>query len=388
MGLALLYAYRSQTPSVTPVQYTQVQQEITAGQVKKVTIVANQATIELQNGDKQQVKLPDRPDAFQKYLDDYNAANPSKPIIYEFQTESATFSVIGSIFLSLLPVVLIGGFFFYMMRQAQGTNNQALSFGKSRARMFIGNKPTTTFEDVAGVDEAKQELSEVVEFLKYPEKFSTLGARIPRGVLLVGPPGTGKTMLARGVGGEAGVPFFSISGSEFVEMFGGVGASRVRDLFDQAKKNSPCIVFVDEIDAVGRQRGAGLGGGHDEREQTLNQLLVEMDGFDNQTNVIVIAATNRPDVLDPALLRPGRFDRQVTVAFPDRAGREAILRIHSKNIKLAGSVDLGLLAQSTPGFSGADLANLDNEAALRAARKNRATVTQEDFEEALDSILL
>jgi cell division protease FtsH len=388
MGLALLYAYRSQTPSVTPVQYTQAQQEINAGQVKKVTIVANQATIELQNGDKQQVKLPDRPDTFQKYLVDYNAANPSKPIIYEFQQESATFSVIGSIFLSLLPVVLIGGFFFYMMRQAQGTNNQALSFGKSRARMFIGNKPTTTFEDVAGVDEAKQELSEVVEFLKYPEKFSSLGARIPRGVLLVGPPGTGKTMLARAVAGEAGVPFFSISGSEFVEMFVGVGASRVRDLFDQAKRNAPCIVFIDEIDAVGRQRGAGLGGSHDEREQTLNQILVEMDGFDTGTNVIVLASTNRPDVLDPALLRPGRFDRQVVLDRPDIKGRRAILDVHVRGKPIDKNVELLRVAQISPGFSGADLANVVNEAAILAARRNKKTIGQIDFEEALEKVAL
>ena len=275
-----------------------------------------------------------------------------------------------------------------MMRQAQGTNNQALSFGKSRARMFIGNKPATTFDDVAGVDEAKQELTEIVEFLKYPEKFSTLGARIPRGVLLVGPPGTGKTMLARAVAGEAGVPFFSISGSEFVEMFVGVGASRVRDLFDQAKRNAPCIVFIDEIDAVGRQRGAGLGGSHDEREQTLNQILVEMDGFDTGTNVIVLASTNRPDVLDPALLRPGRFDRQVVLDRPDIKGRMGILDVHVRGKPLDKSVDLLRIAQISPGFSGADLANVVNEAAILAARKNRKVITQIDFEEALEKVSL
>ncbi|MDP9282040.1 MAG: ATP-dependent zinc metalloprotease FtsH [Chloroflexota bacterium] len=388
MGLALLYAYRSQTPSMQPVVYSQAVQEINAGQVKKVTIVANKATIELQNSDKQQLTLPDRPETFQKLLDDYNAANPSKQVIIDYQAESATFSVIGSIFLSLLPVVLIGGFFFYMMRQAQGTNNQALSFGKSRARMFIGNKPTTTFEDVAGVDEAKQELAEVVEFLKYPEKFSSLGARIPRGVLLVGPPGTGKTMLARAVAGEAGVPFFSISGSEFVEMFVGVGASRVRDLFDQAKRNAPCIVFIDEIDAVGRQRGAGLGGSHDEREQTLNQILVEMDGFDTGTNVIVLASTNRPDVLDPALLRPGRFDRQVVLDRPDIKGRRAILDVHVRGKPLDKNVELLRIAQISPGFSGADLANVVNEAAILAARRNKKTIGQIDFEEALEKVAL
>src|SRR5687768_6412978 len=387
MGLALLYAYRSQTPSVTPVNYTEAVQKINAGQVKKVTIFPNKATLELQNDTKQQLNLPERPEAFQKVLDDYNAANPSRQIIVGFELESATFSVIGSIFLSLLPVVLIGGFFFYMMRQAQGTNNQALSFGKSRARMFIGNKPTTTFEDVAGVDEAKQELSEVVEFLKYPEKFSSLGARIPRGVLLVGPPGTGKTMLARAVAGEAGVPFFSISGSEFVEMFVGVGASRVRDLFDQAKRNAPCIVFIDEIDAVGRQRGAGLGGSHDEREQTLNQILVEMDGFDTQTNIIVVAATNRPDVLDPALLRPGRFDRQVVLDRPDIKGRVAILGVHSRGKPMDKTVNLETVAKVTPGFSGADIENLVNESAILAARRNRKTISQSEIEEAIDRVI-
>jgi len=287
----------------------------------------------------------------------------------------------------LLPILIIGGFIFFMMRQAQGTNNQALSFGKSRARMFLGNKTVVTFADVAGVDEAKTELQEVVEFLKYPEKFNSLGARIPRGVLLVGPPGTGKTLMARAVAGEAGVPFFSISGSEFVEMFVGVGASRVRDLFDQAKRNSPCIVFVDEIDAVGRQRGAGLGGSHDEREQTLNQILVEMDGFDTNTNVIVVAATNRPDVLDPALLRPGRFDRQVILDRPDMKGRVAILRVHSKGKPLDKTVAVEDLARQSPGFSGADLANLVNEAAILAARRNRKTIAMADFEEALEPIV-
>ncbi len=296
-------------------------------------------------------------------------------------------SWIGLVLTGLLPLLIIGGFIYFMMRQAQGTNNQALSFGKSRARMFLGNKQVVTFNDVAGVDEAKTELQEVVEFLKFPEKFNTLGARIPRGVLLVGPPGTGKTLLARAVAGEAGVPFFSISGSEFVEMFVGVGASRVRDLFDQAKRNSPCIVFVDEIDAVGRQRGAGLGGSHDEREQTLNQILVEMDGFDTNTNVIVVAATNRPDVLDPALLRPGRFDRQVILDRPDMKGRVAILKVHSKGKPLDKQVSIEDLARQSPGFSGADLANLVNEGAILAARRNRKTIIQIDFEEALERIV-
>jgi cell division protease FtsH len=287
----------------------------------------------------------------------------------------------------LLPILIIGGFIFFMMRQAQGTNNQALSFGKSRARMFLGNKTVVTFADVAGVDEAKTELQEVVEFLKYPEKFNSLGARIPRGVLLVGPPGTGKTLMARAVAGEAGVPFFSISGSEFVEMFVGVGASRVRDLFDQAKRNSPCIVFVDEIDAVGRQRGAGLGGSHDEREQTLNQILVEMDGFDTNTNVIVVAATNRPDVLDPALLRPGRFDRQVILDRPDMKGRTAILKVHTKGKPLDKTIDVEQVARLSPGFSGADLANLVNEAAILAARRNKKVIGITEFTEALERIV-
>jgi cell division protease FtsH len=302
-------------------------------------------------------------------------------------TPSDSGAWLGVVLTALLPIVLIGALLFFMFRQAQGTNNQALSFGKSRARMFLGNKTVVTFQDVAGVDEAKTELQEVVEFLKYPEKFNQLGARIPRGVLLVGPPGTGKTLLARAVAGEAGVPFFSISGSEFVEMFVGVGASRVRDLFDQAKRNSPCIVFVDEIDAVGRQRGAGLGGSHDEREQTLNQILVEMDGFDTNTNVIVVAATNRPDVLDPALLRPGRFDRQVILDRPDMKGRLEILKVHIKGKPLDKQVDLQTIARQSPGFSGADLANLVNEAAILAARRNKKVITTGEFGEALERVV-
>ncbi|MEO8953618.1 MAG: ATP-dependent zinc metalloprotease FtsH [Ktedonobacteraceae bacterium] len=292
-----------------------------------------------------------------------------------------------NVLISFIPFLLIGGLLIFMMRQAQGSNNQAMSFGKSRARMFMGNKSNITFADVAGVEEAKQELEEIVEFLKYPEKFVALGARIPKGLLLVGPPGTGKTLISRAVAGEAGVPFFSISGSEFVEMFVGVGASRVRDLFDQAKRNSPCIVFVDEIDAVGRQRGAGLGGSHDEREQTLNQILVEMDGFDTNTNVIVIAATNRPDVLDPALLRPGRFDRQVVLDRPDIRGRIAILQVHAKNKPLDKNISLDTLAKQTPGFSGADLSNLLNEAAILGARRNKRSIGMSELEEAIDRVV-
>ena len=300
-------------------------------------------------------------------------------------------SGLGSLFgllINFLPLIFFVAVLLFMMRQAQGNTNQTFSFGRSKARMLVGNQPNVSFADVAGADEAKAELEEVVEFLKYPERFLSLGARIPKGVLLVGPPGTGKTLLARAVAGEAGVPFFSISGSEFVEMFVGVGASRVRDLFDQAKRNSPCIVFVDEIDAVGRHRGAGLGGGHDEREQTLNQILVEMDGFDTSVNVIVTAATNRPDILDPALLRPGRFDRMVTLDNPDTRGRKEILQAHVKGKPLAEDVDLESIAKQTPGFSGADLANLVNESAILAARRDRTEVTHDEFVESIDRVTL
>jgi cell division protease FtsH len=291
------------------------------------------------------------------------------------------------ILFALIPIALLGLFFFFILRQAQGAGNQAFGFGKSRARMFTGDRPTVTFNDVAGSEEAKQELQEVVEFLKEPEKFAALGARIPKGVLLVGPPGTGKTLMAKAISGEAGVPFFSISGSEFVEMFVGVGASRVRDLFEQAKKNSPCIIFVDEIDAVGRHRGAGLGGAHDEREQTLNQILVEMDGFDTDTNIILVAATNRPDILDPALLRPGRFDRRVTMDSPDVKGRRAILDVHVRGKPLAADVDLDVIAKQTPGFAGADIENLVNEAAILAARRNRRSVGTEELQEAIERVI-
>jgi len=289
--------------------------------------------------------------------------------------------------LNFLPLIFFGGLILFMMRQAQGSNNQTMSFGRSRAKMMPFNKPTVSFNDVAGVEESKEELAEVVEFLKFPERFLALGARIPKGVLLVGPPGTGKTLMARAVAGEAGVPFFHISGSEFVEMFVGVGAARVRDLFDQAKRNAPCIVFVDEIDAVGRHRGAGLGGGHDEREQTLNQILVEMDGFETNTNVIVIAATNRPDILDPALLRPGRFDRRVTMDLPDIEGRKAILNVHAAGKPLAPEVTFDALAKETPGFSGAELSNLINEAAIMAARGSKKQIFMDDFEEAVDRVI-
>ena len=294
----------------------------------------------------------------------------------------------GGLFISLLPIAALIFLLFFLFRRAQGVNNQAMNFGRSKARLLTANTPSVTFDDVAGVDESKAELREVVDFLKSREKFQTLGARIPKGVLLIGPPGTGKTLLARAVAGEAGVPFFSISGSEFVEMFVGVGASRVRDLFDQAKRNAPCIIFIDEIDAVGRQRGAGLGGSHDEREQTLNQILVEMDGFDTNTSVIVVAATNRPDILDAALLRPGRFDRRVMIDRPDINGRTAILKVHSKGKPLSPGVNLEILAKQTAGFSGADLSNLVNEAAILAARKGKKSIEMIDLEESIDKVLL
>lgn len=312
------------------------------------------------------------------------------PFTSNLRIEIKGSSGLGSLFgvlINFLPLIFFGAVLFFMMRQAQGNSSQTFSFGKSRAKMLVGNQPNVSFEDVAGADEAKEELEEVVDFLKFPERFEALGARIPGGVLLVGPPGTGKTLLARAVAGEAGVPFFSISGSEFVEMFVGVGASRVRDLFEQARRNAPCIVFVDEIDAVGRHRGAGLGGGHDEREQTLNQILVEMDGFETSTNVIVIAATNRPDILDPALLRPGRFDRKVTLDNPDVRGRAAILKVHMKGKPIVETVDVDSIAKQTPGFSGADLANLVNEASILAARNKRTEVLYEDFAESIDRVI-
>jgi cell division protease FtsH len=392
-GLALLWTYVVESPSTPPYTYSEMLKDAAAGRVDSVEQDGTRLSVVI-NGDKEHPKAVVVPSQFVNVREEVCAAagvtdpaSCASAIHYSAVEESAAGQWLGLLITAFLPVLLIGGFIFFMMRQAQGTNNQAMSFGKSRARMFLGNKTVITFNDVAGVDEAKQELAEVVEFLKYPEKFNSLGARIPRGVLLVGPPGTGKTLLARAVAGEAGVPFFSISGSEFVEMFVGVGASRVRDLFEQAKRNSPCIVFVDEIDAVGRQRGAGLGGSHDEREQTLNQILVEMDGFDTNTNVIVVAATNRPDVLDPALLRPGRFDRQVVLDRPDIRGRREILNVHIKGKPLDKTVDLDELARRTPGFSGADLANLVNEAAILAARHNKKSVAPSDFNEAIDRVV-
>ncbi len=316
----------------------------------------------------------------------FNAANPASPI--KFNEEPASNGYLLSMIISFLPFILLVGFLIFMLRQMQAGGNKALSFGKSRAKLLNSQQKRITFKDVAGVDEAKDELMEIIEFLKEPQKFQKLGGRIPKGVLMVGPPGTGKTLLAKAVAGEANVPFFSISGSDFVEMFVGVGASRVRDLFEQGKKNAPCIMFIDEIDAVGRHRGAGLGGGHDEREQTLNQLLVEMDGFESNEGVILMASTNRPDVLDPALLRPGRFDRQVMVSPPDVRGREGIMKVHTRKIPLGENVQVSVIARGTPGFTGADLANLVNEAALCAARKNQKVVEMDDFEFAKDKVMM
>ncbi len=384
-GLIFWFFYQSLSGSSrgSDWNYNQAINQIKAGNVQNAQIGASTATLTTKDGTQHDVTLPATGEGDNGLL---SQTLVNHNVDFSF-TSSNGAGFLEAIIPNLIVLVVLGIFMWYVLRQTQSGNNQAMSFGRSRARMISGDKPSVTFADVAGVDEAKQELAEVVEFLKYSEKFVALGAKIPKGVLLVGPPGTGKTLLAKAVAGEAGVPFFSISGSEFVEMFVGVGASRVRDLFDQAKKNSPCIVFVDEIDAVGRQRGAGLGGGHDEREQTLNQLLVEMDGFDTNTQVIVIASTNRPDVLDPALLRPGRFDRHVTLDRPDVRGRRQILDVHSRGKPLDSTVDLDVLARQTPGFSGADLANLINEAAILAARQNRKTIGMPELEESIARVI-
>jgi cell division protease FtsH len=389
-ALALFFQYFGSTSSPPDeVGISEIITDAKAGRIETITAQTGESSItaRYRDGNEQKRSRIESNDSIMRLLAengvDLDAPNAPNVVV----RPAPAWGGLLSIFTVLLPTLLLIGFFIFFMRQAQGSNNQALSFGKSRARMFSGDKPTVTFADVAGQEEAKQDLTEVVEFLKFPDKFAALGARIPRGVLMVGPPGTGKTLLSRAVAGEAGVPFFSISGSEFVEMFVGVGASRVRDLFDQAKRNAPCIVFIDEIDAVGRQRGAGLGGSHDEREQTLNQILVEMDGFDTNTNVIVIAATNRPDVLDPALIRPGRFDRQVILDAPDIKGRIEVLKVHTKGKPLAEDVDLQVLAKQTPGFSGADLANMVNEGAILAARRSKKKITMEELQDAAERVI-
>ncbi len=380
----VLYAGYNQPSQLKSVPLSEVVQQANAGNYEKITVQGSK--LEITEKGKDKPSLTSQKDTNDSLVTD-NGVDQSKVTI-EYKPESDSGSLWANLGISLLPVILISVVLFIMLRSAQGQGNQAMSFGKSRARLYGNEKDKVTFKDIAGSDEAKQDLQEVVEFLKFPKKFESVGAKIPKGVLLVGPPGTGKTMLARAVAGEAGAPFFSISGSEFVEMFVGVGASRVRDLFAKAKKNAPCIIFVDEIDAVGRRRGSGMGGGHDEREQTLNQILVEMDGFEQGTNVIVLAATNRADVLDPALLRPGRFDRRVNIGLPDRKDREAILKIHFTKKPLAKNVDLDALAAKSAGSSGADLSNIANEAAILAARDNRHEITQNDVTAAFEKVAI
>lgn len=374
----------NQPSTLKDIPISQVVKEANAGQYEKIEVRGQLLTITKKDDKKPSLKsiMEEGATTMDQGINSQKVTIAAKP------TTSTTSTVIGFGLSYILPVLLIGGLLVWMMRSAQGQGNQALSFGKSRARLYGNEKDKITFKSIAGQEEAKQDLEEVVEFLKFPKKFASLGAKIPKGVLLVGPPGTGKTMLARAVAGEAAVPFFSISGSEFVEMFVGVGASRVRDLFAKAKKNAPCIIFVDEIDAVGRRRGSGMGGGHDEREQTLNQILVEMDGFEQGQNVIVLAATNRADVLDPALLRPGRFDRRVAIGLPERADRLAVLQIHFKDKPLAKTVDLDALAAKTAGSSGADLANIANESAIIAARNNHSQITSEDVTEAFERVAI
>ena len=375
-----LFQGTSQRPGPSEMAFSEFLTRVESGDIKAVTIKGNQIFGKYQSGEAFQTYTPNDPQLVQR-LKDQDVQIRAEP------SEDGSPTLWG-ILISWFPMLLLIGVWIFFMRQMQSGGGKAMGFGKSKSKLLTEKQGRVTFDDVAGIDEAKQELEEIVEFLKDPQKFQRLGGRIPKGCLLVGPPGTGKTLTARAVAGEANVPFFTISGSDFVEMFVGVGASRVRDMFEQGKKNAPCIIFIDEIDAVGRHRGAGLGGGNDEREQTLNQLLVEMDGFEANESVILIAATNRPDVLDPALLRPGRFDRQIVVANPDILGREKILKVHMKKVPLAPDVDAHVIARGTPGFSGADLANLVNEAALLAARKSKRVVTMEDFEEAKDKVMM
>ncbi len=384
VGAVVIYAVLNRGASnITEISYSELVQNINSKEVDSAIIKPGEVTGEMKTGHKKFTS---------KISGDAVAAKLTEELVknginFKFDTSSST-GLLGSILITWAPILLIAAFWIFMLRQMQSGGNKALSFGKSRAKLLSNQQKRVTFKDVAGVEEAKEELQEIIEFLKEPQKFQKLGGRIPKGVLMMGPPGTGKTLLARAIAGEANVPFFSISGSDFVEMFVGVGASRVRDLFEQGKKNAPCIIFIDEIDAVGRHRGAGLGGGHDEREQTLNQLLVEMDGFESNDGVILIASTNRPDVLDPALLRPGRFDRRVIVNRPDVRGREGILAVHTRKIPLGEDVDVSVIARGTPGFTGADLANLVNEAALNAARFGKKVVAMFDFEWAKDKVMM
>jgi cell division protease FtsH len=385
-----LLLYKLVNPSgknSAPIDLTTLSQKMDAFEIKQLTLKQNEAiAVDTRN---QEYRIQVTSDQIRNTL--FNKSQEKvdgKPKVEKFEDDSGSSSYIWPMLITWAPLLFIIGIWVFMLRQMQSGGNKALSFGKSRAKLLNNQQKRVTFKDVAGVEEAKEELQEIIEFLKEPQKFQKLGGRIPKGVLMMGPPGTGKTLLARAIAGEANVPFFSISGSDFVEMFVGVGASRVRDLFEQGKKNAPCIIFIDEIDAVGRHRGAGLGGGHDEREQTLNQLLVEMDGFESNDGVILIASTNRPDVLDPALLRPGRFDRRVVVSRPDVRGREGILKVHTRKIPLGEDVDISVIARGTPGFTGADLANLVNEAALNAARYNKKLVAMGDFELAKDKVLM
>ena len=393
--LFLVYSYLSNGVTSPTVSLNQIADDIEAGKIDTITVRGDMLQIVYKGQTESGAGTAEQPILSRKgressLVEQLQALGVNEEKLRQTKIEFAEptdWSTLVNLGITMVGMIVLGVLFFFFIRQFQGANNQALSFGKSRARMFSGDRPTVTFEDVAGIEESKDELKEIVEFLKEPQKFINLGARIPKGMLLMGAPGTGKTLLAKAVAGEAGVPFFSISGSEFVEMFVGVGASRVRDLFDQAKRHSPCIVFVDEIDAVGRYRGAGLGGSHDEREQTLNQILVEMDGFDTDTNVIVVAATNRPDILDPALLRPGRFDRRVILDQPDIRGREAIFRVHTRGKPVAAEVDLTELAQSTPGLVGADIENVVNEAAILAARRGRKRIGMSEFNEAVERVI-
>jgi len=379
IALVTVMTTSSGTAGASEITYSEFQRQVDAGQIKEATIKGNKVSTVI-NGQRQVA-------VFREMELDFASRLQTKGVNVKVEDAESGGTIL-SYFISALPLLFIVGLWFFLMRQMQGGGGRAMSFGKSKARLLTEKHGRVTFDDVAGVDEAKEELEEIVDFLKDPTKFQRLGGKIPKGALLVGPPGTGKTLIARAVAGEANVPFFTISGSDFVEMFVGVGASRVRDMFEQAKKNAPCIIFIDEIDAVGRHRGAGLGGGNDEREQTLNQLLVEMDGFEANEGIIIIAATNRPDVLDPALLRPGRFDRQVTVGNPDIVGREKILKVHMRNVPLSKDVEPKTIARGTPGFSGADLANLVNEAALLAARRGRRSVGMREFEDAKDKVMM